>query len=467
MVCMPRGRGVFLATICGFIIAVQSVSGQTLRIVTYNIDADTGGTLGQRGGAYSGPGLTTVLQGIGAENLAGNAQPIDVLALEELYKTPATTLQYIVDQLNAIYGAGTYAYDATTDPTTGNTLTGNGPSGLIYNTHTVQDLGAVAIGSPSSSGAPRDPMRYELAPVGYGSAANFYLYVDHAKSSSQSTESTDEARRNIEAQAVRANAATLGQHAHIIYAGDWNLNGASEAAYQTLVAPGTGQAFDPVNPAGDWSGASKFTSIFTESATSLQYRDDLQLISGPMMNEYGMQQVPGSYTAFGNNGTTAYKHSVSAAGNTALADLPNQSAVLLALTTATDHLPVVADYSFIGLPGDANTDGIVNSQDIALVASNWLAAGTGVAGDVNGDGIVNSQDIAAISSSWGRNSGALSTGAGPSAAVPEPASVLPLVCGAAIAALSMRRNRRLRATISARKLALKGPSRVAVDASPR
>ncbi|HVU87780.1 MAG TPA: dockerin type I domain-containing protein [Pirellulales bacterium] len=440
---MPRGRCVFLTAICGWILLAPRVDAQTLRVVTYNIDADTGGAAGQRGGPTAGPGLTTVLQAIGAENLAGNAQPIDVLALEELYKTPTTTLQYIVDQLNAIYGAGTYAYDATTDPTTGNSLTGNGPSGLIYNTHTVQDLGAVAIGPASSSGAPRDPMRYELAPVGYGSAANFYLYVDHAKSSSDSTEASDEARRNIEAQEVRADAATLGPHAHIIYAGDWNLNGASEAAYQTLVAPGAGQAFDPVNPAGDWSGASKFVGIFTESATALQYRDDLQLISGPMMNEYGMQQVPGSYTAFGNNGTTAYRHSVAAAGNTALSDLPNQSLVLSALTTATDHLPVVADYTFLGVPGDINTDGIVNSQDLALVSSDWLVSGTGVTGDLNGDGIVNSQDLAIVSSNWGATSDAVSTTGGSTnaAAVPEPTGLLTFACGAVIAALVMRWHR--------------------------
>ncbi len=134
---------------------------------------------------------------------------------------------------------------------------------------------------------------------------------------------------------------------HIIYAGDWNINGSSEAAYQTLIAAGTGQAFDPVNPAENWSGASTFKGIFTESATTLEYRDDLQLVSGPMQNEYGMQLVPGTYTVLGNNGTTAFKHSVAAAGNTALADLPNQSAVLSALTTVTDHLPVVADYSFV------------------------------------------------------------------------------------------------------------------------
>ncbi len=121
--------------------------------------------------------------------------------LEELNATPTTTLQYIVGQLNAIYGAGTYAYDTVADPTTGNTLTGNGPSGLIYNTKTVQDLGAVAIGTPSTDGAPRDPMRYDLAPVGYGSAADFYLYVSHAKSG---TESSDATRRGIEASEVVA-----------------------------------------------------------------------------------------------------------------------------------------------------------------------------------------------------------------------------------------------------------------------
>ena len=61
-------------------------SAGTLRIATYNIDADTGGATGAMGGPDAGPGLTTVLQAIGSANLNGDApQPIDVLALEELY----------------------------------------------------------------------------------------------------------------------------------------------------------------------------------------------------------------------------------------------------------------------------------------------------------------------------------------------------------------------------------------------
>ena len=278
----PWQHGSFLlapmvAATC-LVIAPRPTPAQTLRVVTYNIDADTGGSVGQLGGPDAGPGLTTVLQAIGNEHLSGNAQPIDVLALQELYGTPTTTLNYIVGQLNGIYGAGTYAYDTTTDPTDGNTLTGNGPSGLIYNTKTVVDLGAVAIGTPSSSGAARDPMRYELQPVGTGSTANFYVYVDHAKSG---TTSDDATRRNDEAVEVRNDAATLGPNAHVIYAGDWNINNSSEATYKTLIASGTGQANDPANPAGNWVNSSAYANILTESATSLSYRDDLQLVTGP------------------------------------------------------------------------------------------------------------------------------------------------------------------------------------------
>jgi hypothetical protein len=405
-----------------------SVSAQTLRIVSYNVDADTSGTAGED----AGPGVSTVLQAIGAESLNGHSQPIDVLALEELYGSPTITLSYFVNQLDALYPGSNYVYDATTDPTTGNFTTGNGPSALIYNANTVQDLGAVAIGTASTSGAARAPMRYELAPKGASSAADFYMYVDHAKSG---TTSSDATRRNAEATEVRADAATLGAHAHIIYSGDWNIDNSSEATYQTLIGSGVGQANDPVNPAGNWTSSASFKSILTESATALRYRDDLQLVSGPMLNETGMQLVPGTYTAFGNNGTTSYGGSTAASGNTALADLPNRSAVLSALTTVTDHLPLVADYTFVSPPpppllGDVNQDGVVNGLDINIVASEWAQMGTGLEGDANGDGVVNGLDINLIAMNWGQTSG------GGAALVPEPRGLLLLILGLSMAAFA-------------------------------
>ena len=51
------------------------------------------------------------------------------------------------------------------------------------------------------------------------------------------------------------------------------------------------------------------------------------------------------------------------------------------------------------LPGDMNQDGIVNAQDIAVIASRWLQTG-GITGDTNGDDIDNAQDIALIASHW-------------------------------------------------------------------
>src|SRR3954463_5820453 len=70
-------------------------AAQALRVVAYNIAEDVDGSTG-----VPGSDMTTVLQAIGNAHLAGNAQPIDVLALEELYGTPATTLQPIVAALN-------------------------------------------------------------------------------------------------------------------------------------------------------------------------------------------------------------------------------------------------------------------------------------------------------------------------------------------------------------------------------
>lgn len=58
-------------------------------------------------------------------------------------------------------------------------------------------------------------------------------------------------------------------------------------------------------------------------------------------------------------------------------------------------------FKTMAIPGDANFDGIVNSQDLAIVVSNWMKTGTGAnapSGDVNHDGLVNSQDLALISS---------------------------------------------------------------------
>jgi hypothetical protein len=121
------------------------------------------------------------------------------------------------------------------------------------------------------------------------------------------------------------------------------LNDSSESTYRTMIGSGAGQAIDPVNPTGNWTDTSGFVGLMTESATNLRYRDDFQFITASMQNQPGLQLVSGTYTAFSNNGSIPVNGSVTQ--SSALSDLSNRTAVLNALTTATDHLPVVADYT--------------------------------------------------------------------------------------------------------------------------
>lgn len=88
--------------------------------------------------------------------------------------------------------------------------------------------------------------------------------------------------------------------------------------------------------------------------------------------------------------------------------------------------------TYAALAGDVNGDGIVNSQDLALISSAWLNTGVGGPGDANFDGIVNSQDIALVSSNW------LATSQ-QGAAVPEPSTiVLSVLCALAFLAAPRR-----------------------------
>ena len=308
-----------------------------LRVVTYNINADTDGYTAAR------PGLATVLQGIGSYAINGTARPIDVLALQETSGNDATVAP-IVSALNGTYGAGTYALSPLQlTESRGDPSVGNGPSALVYNTKSVQLLASVGVGSTfgSSSGVYRQVGRYELQAV--GSTTPFYLYVDHYKSG---TGDANAGYRAHEAAVVRADERSLPADARVVYAGDLNTNADGEGIFTTLMAAGQGQAFDPLDPNGGVGNVADSLLTLTESSDNLRYRDDYQLATSNVLTDAaGLHLVAGSEQAFGNNGSVPAGGAVTSAANTALAGLANRSAVLSALTTASDHLPVVADYT--------------------------------------------------------------------------------------------------------------------------
>jgi endonuclease/exonuclease/phosphatase family metal-dependent hydrolase len=305
-----------------------------LRIVSYNT------LTGENPGVQTArPTAATVLEAIGLQSVNGVAKPIDVMLLQEQFTTEIST-QSFVDVLNEIYGAGTYARSTLNASTSDFERRGGGPA-MLYNTQTVQLIGEIKFGTVNGSNQARSAMRYQLRPVGYDATSDFYAYSDHYKAGDTSADKT---RRNIEAVAVRNNANALGEGAHLIFAGDYNIQASSEAMFQTLVAPGAGQANDPLDKSEKeglpvtWRDNSEYKSIHTQDPDGpMDDRFDFQLVSGEMLDGEGMSIISNSYRTFGNNGT----HSLNGAITTGTGA---SSTVLSALRSNSDHLPVVADY---------------------------------------------------------------------------------------------------------------------------
>ncbi len=394
-------------------LTLTAASAATLRIASYNIDcADQGSDNNITNVTHS---LPTVVQAIGLHHIGTNAQPIDVMSCEEL---TSTTLSHFAAQLNVIYGAGTYTFDPTTDPNTG-----GGPDGIIYNTHTIQVVTAralktgqtvllqangtyVAAHSPGggSNGVTRAPMVYQLRPVGFGTTNDFFMYVSHARSTS---DDTDGDARYAEAQSVRSDAKyKLPAGAHILYAGDWNLfNGSGENAYKCLTGQTTSdginwsdtsaiwantnqtQGYDPMSKTKPpttvtWANAAGDNAnyLYADSTAKLTSRIDMQLPNALMYAAYNSQggvqlapdtsdpydtlnfpsaKYPYAFESFGNNGSTTLSTSSTSSSNHSLDDLatatPSAATVYTDLlltgsgstSTGSDHYPIVGDYNIV------------------------------------------------------------------------------------------------------------------------
>lgn len=337
----------------GFVSSAQA----QLRIVTYNT---------------TGPpdaGMNIVLRSIGEEIRAGIAKPIDILLLQEQSNlnpgpgpnNPSPDTQQFVTLLNNIYSSSGITYSMSNRTGAGGSDGfGSFTQTLVYRTQTVDLIADIAVGSVSSSGAARQPLRFQMRPKGYDSSADFFIYNSHYKSS-QGTEcgtcTPNAIRRENEALMIRADANLLPPTAHIIYAGDHNFYDfdADEPAVARLRAAGNGQADDPVNQVGPWHENSQYALYHTQSPCTsgcgagggMDDRFDFQWVSTDMLDGEGLDYIPGTYRTFGNNGST-YNTAINNGNTYNFAangvTTHTKTAILNALASVTDHLPVVADY---------------------------------------------------------------------------------------------------------------------------
>ena len=330
---------------CAALLGLCQIGQAQLRVVTYNTRTNP-----------SLSSLSIVLEAIGEESVNGISQPIDVLLLQE-QSSPSGTTQDILDELDTIYGPGIYARGNYSGTPSSSSLR----QGIIYNTQSVQLISEAGVGSPTGLGIPRQPIRYQLRPVGYDSSADLHIFNSHYKAS---TGAANEATRLIEAETIRLQSDfLLGEGSSVIYAGDFNMQSSSEDAFQELLSAGAGQAFDPVNQLGNWHTNSNFAEWHTQSPCEFSCsggfagggvddRFDFQLVTGELLDNEGISYISGSYHTFGNNGST-YNDAINVGNTISLNGVTSftTSTVLNALENATDHLPVVADYQLPAVLG--------------------------------------------------------------------------------------------------------------------
>ncbi len=391
-----------------------------LRVVSFNTSNSSSSSAGPR------EGMGTILRAIGEAvsddpTLPGDSgivRPIDVLLLQES-RAGMTAPAYAM-LLNQIHNTTRYAAGTLAGATTG-----AGTQAIVYNAEAVTLVSSAVVGVSTTSGQPRQVLRYQLRPAGYISdEGDLFVYNAHFKAGGTST---DESRRLVEANAIRADADALPT-SNVLYVGDFNIPRASVDSYQRLQSPGPAAALDPINAPGNWSGAAAFKAIHTQSpydpamssgfsgsAGGVDDRFDFQLATASVITgTKGLLYATNSYMAFGNNGTHVMDAPITT-GTGAPAE------VLEALASTVDHLPIVADYLLrprpgMAYPGDANLDQAITLTDFtALAASFGSSDAHWQLGDFTGDAAVNLDDFTLLAANFG-------TSARP--AVPEPSAAI-------------------------------------------
>lgn len=251
---------------------------------------------------------------------------------------------------------------------------------FFYRTSKVQFLALTTIQHGSGPpNPPRDVQRYDIRPVGYdAAAATLACYSSHMKAG-DSTD--DQARRLLEAEAIRGDAELLSPEWHFLLGGDFNIQSSGQAAYVELTgsqANNAGRFFDPIATPGSWNNNVNFRFVHTQDpigAGGMDDRHDQILLSDSLIDGEGFDYVGDptlpystttwddvnhSYRAWGNDGTS-YNSNLRVSGNTMVGPVIAQA--LIDAAGSAGHLPV---YLELRVPAEIDAPLLVDFGTVQL-----------------------------------------------------------------------------------------------------
>ncbi|MEM9372541.1 MAG: GC-type dockerin domain-anchored protein [Planctomycetota bacterium] len=327
-----------------------------LRVVAWNISN------------YSG-GRTTQLQTAVYGQFEGRSMDPDVFVVQEVLSQFAANS--LLDILNTApnspgdWAAAPFINGPDTD------------NAMFYRTSKVEFLGQTVLPADGVSGSPRDVNRYDVRLIGYGDTdTRLSFYSVHMKAGSGST---DQSRRLIEAQKIRADAETLDPAVHIMVLGDFNIQRSTQSAYVFLTGSqqnNDGRVVDPIGTPGSWNNNPLFTYVHTQDPSGAGGMDDRhdQILVDPALGDGSGLEYRGvfglpystttwndpnhSYRSWGNDGSS-FNVSMTINGNEMVG--ASIASALVQIASGGGHLPVFLD---LIVPAQLQTQLVVKAGDI-------------------------------------------------------------------------------------------------------
>lgn len=199
------------------------------------------------------------------------------------------------------------------------------------------------------------PIRTELRDINefklvhLGTSDTLRIYALHLKAGNTSP---DIQQRGREVDSLRKVTNALPDNSNFIVCGDFNIYSSNEIAYTKLlqvVSGNQGHFYDMLNLTGSWNN-SAYAMYHTQSPRVRQFgggatggmddRFDMILYSTGVNLEGGVSIIPGTLTAYGNDGLH-FNDSINRPPNIAVGQL-----IADALHYASDHIPVFALFKF-------------------------------------------------------------------------------------------------------------------------